>query len=129
VAAASQELEQAQRERDKAEADLRGYVEAASALDPALFRRGLDARQKRLDDARAKVQAASARTTRLPRGGSLIDLWDGFAPAQRREVIGGFLDRIDVQRGASSDLSSHVRIVWADGEIADDETRVRVLAA
>ena len=84
--AAERELEQALRERDKAEADLRGYVEAASALDPALFKRGLDARQNRLEVARGNVQAASARTTRLPVAGSLIQLWDTFTPAERREM-------------------------------------------
>jgi site-specific DNA recombinase len=129
VVKAERELEQAQRERDKAEADLRGYVEAASALDPVLFRRGLDARQKRLDDANANVQTASARTTRLPVGGSLIDLWAGLGPDERREVLRGFLGRIDVQRGASSDLPGHVRILWSDGSVAYQERRVRKAAA
>jgi DNA invertase Pin-like site-specific DNA recombinase len=129
VVAAEREFEQAQRDRDKAEADLRGYVEAASALDPVLFRRGLDARQKRLDDAKANVQTASARTTRLPLGGSLIQLWDAFTPAERREVLAGFIDRIDVRRGASANLLGHVRIVWSDGTVAHEEKRVRVAAA
>jgi DNA invertase Pin-like site-specific DNA recombinase len=129
VVAAERELEQAQRERDKAEAELRGYVEAASALDPALFRRGLDARQKRLDDARANVQTASARTTRLPLGGSLIQLWDTFTPGEQREVLGGFIGRIDVRRGASRSLPGHVRIVWSDGTVAQEERRVRKAAA
>lgn len=87
------------------------------------------ARQKRLDNARAKVQAASVRTMRLPLGGSLIELWDGFTPAERRDVLAGFLDRIDVRRGASSDLTGHVRIVWTDGSVAYKEKRVRIAAA
>jgi DNA invertase Pin-like site-specific DNA recombinase len=129
VAAASQELEQAQRTQEKAQAELHAYVEAASALDPLLFQRGIATRQKRLDDARAKVQVASARTTRLPIGGSLIDLWGGFTPAERREVLGGFLDKIEVRRGASVDLAGHVSIYWSDASVAQDERRVRVAAA
>jgi DNA invertase Pin-like site-specific DNA recombinase len=129
VIAAERELEQAQRERDKADAELTKFVETASALEPVLFRRGIAARQKRLDDARANVQAASARTTRLPVGGSLIELWDGFTPRERRGVLAGFLDRIDVRLGASSDLAGNVRIVWTDGTVAHKEKRVRMAAA
>jgi site-specific DNA recombinase len=129
VVAAERELEQAQRERDKAEADLRGYNEGGDASNPVLFRQGLDARQKRLDEARAKMQIASARTTRLPVGGPLINLWDSFTPAERRDVLGGFLDKIEVRRGASSDLPGNIRIVWSDGTVAHKEKRVRVAAA
>jgi DNA invertase Pin-like site-specific DNA recombinase len=129
VVAAERELEQAQRDRDIAEAELTKYVETASALEPLLFQKGIASRQKRLDEARAKVQVASGRTTRLPAGGSLIQLWDSFTPAERREVLGGFLDRIEVRRGASADVGGHTRIVWSDGSIAKDEKRVRVAAA
>lgn len=129
VVKAERELEQAQRERDKAEADLRGYNKTADASDPVLFQEGLAARQKRLDDARTKVQLASARTTRLPAGGSLLKLWDTFSPAERRDVLAGFLDRIIVCRGASSNLAANIEIVWSDGQVAQHERRVRVAAA
>jgi DNA invertase Pin-like site-specific DNA recombinase len=129
VVAAERELEQAQQARDRAEAELTKYVETASALETLLFQRGLTARQARLEEARAKVQAASARTTRLPLGGSLVDLWEGFTPAERREVLGGFIDRIDVGRGASGDLPGHVRILCSDGSVAYKEKRVRKAAA
>jgi hypothetical protein len=75
------------------------------------------------------VQVASARTSRLPAGGSLISLWDGFTVTERRDVLGGFLDRIEVRRGASADLAGHVSIFWSDGSVAKDERRVRVAAA
>jgi DNA invertase Pin-like site-specific DNA recombinase len=129
VEATTRELEQAQRVQEKAQAELHAYVEAASALEPLLFQKGIASRQKRLDEARAAVQVASARTTRLPVGGSLLDLWGTFTPAERREVLGGFLDEIEVRRGASADLAGHTRIVWSDGSVAKDERRVRVAAA
>ncbi len=132
VVAIEQELERALATQDKAEAELVAYVENATALDAALFERGRAARQKRVDDARANVQAASARTTRLPIGGSLIDLWDRSAPPERREILAGFLDRIDVRRGASGKLAGHLRIFWSDGseaQITHDKKRVRVAAA
>jgi DNA invertase Pin-like site-specific DNA recombinase len=129
VVAAERELEQAQRDRDKAEAELTKFVETASALDALLFQKGIDARQRKLDAARERVRLASAHTTRLPVGGSLIDLWGGFTPAERREVLGGFLDKIMVRRGASTDLPGHVSIFWSDGSIAKDEKGVRVAAA
>jgi DNA invertase Pin-like site-specific DNA recombinase len=129
VVVAERELEQAQRERDKAEAELAKFVETASALEAVLFQRGIASRQKRLDEARANVQAASARTTRLPVSGPLIDLWDTFTAAERRDVLAGFLDRIDVRRGASSNLAANVRIVWSDGTVAHEEKRVRKAAA
>jgi site-specific DNA recombinase len=132
VVAQARDLEDAQRERGKAEAELAAFVENASALDPVLFQRGIASRQKRAEEARGRVQELSGRVTRLPSGGTFIDLWDGFTPAERRDVLGGFLDRVEVSRGASSDLPGHVRIVWTGGdvaEVADDEARVRVAAA
>jgi Resolvase, N terminal domain len=69
VVASERELEDALRARDKAEAELNGYVEATSVTDlgPLVFQRGIATRQKRLDEATANVQVASARTARLPR--------------------------------------------------------------
>jgi DNA invertase Pin-like site-specific DNA recombinase len=130
VVAAARELEEAQRAQEKAQAELHAYVEAASALDPLLFQRGVASRQARVDAACAKVQVASARTRRLPVGGSLIKLWDGFTPAERRDVLDGFLDQIDVRRGASGNLRRHVRMFWSDGsKVTNDEQRIRVAAA
>lgn len=129
VVAAERELEQAQHDRDKAEADLKKFVEEHSSLEAVFFQAGIAARQKRLDEARAKVQEASARTTRLPLGGSLIELWDRFTAAERRDVLAGFLGRVDVRRGPSADLEGNVRIVWADGSVAHLKQRVRKAAA
>jgi DNA invertase Pin-like site-specific DNA recombinase len=132
VVAQARDLEEAHRALAAAEAELAAFVENASALDPALFQRGVDARQKRADDARAHAWELSGRVTRLPSGGTLVDLWAGFDPVERRRVLGGFLGRVDVRRGASSRLAEHTRIVWADGSVADvanDEAGVRVAAA
>lgn len=129
VVAAARELEQAQDEQSKAESELYAFVEAASALDPALFQRGVNARETRVERARAQVRELSSCVTRLPAGGALVDLWEGFDAHERRDVLGGFIDRIEVSRGASSDLAGNVRIYWTDGTLAQDESRVRVAAA
>lgn len=129
VVAAGRDLEEAQAEQEKARAELHAYVEAASALDPVLFQRGLDARQKRLDKAQERVSELSARVSKIPVGGSLPRLWERFSVAERREVLAGFVGRVVVSRGASSDLRANVSIEWLDGTLADDEERVRVAAA
>jgi DNA invertase Pin-like site-specific DNA recombinase len=129
VVATGRDLEAAQRERSAAEAQLNAFVENADTLDAALFQRGLSARQGRVEKAVESVRHLSAHLTRLPAGGSLITLWGGWGPAERREVLGGFLDRIEVSRGATDDLTGRIRIFWADGSVADDESRVGVLAA
>lgn len=129
VVAASRELEAAQADHAKAEAQLNTYVESADIDDAALFQRGLSARRTRLETAQEQVRHLSARLTRLPAGGSLPDLWTGFDPLEKRQVLAGFIDRVNVSRGASADLAGNVQIVWADGTVADDEQRVRVAAA
>jgi len=132
VVSAARDLEQAQAGQAKAEAELYAFVEIASTIDPALFQRGLDAAQKRVDDARAQVRDLSARVTRLPVGGALVDLWAGFDVGDRRDVLGGFIDRVTVSRGASSNLAENICIEWLDGSVAyvaNKKKRVRVAAA
>jgi DNA invertase Pin-like site-specific DNA recombinase len=134
---AGRELDDARTAHDDALHELHGYVEAASALDPDLFRRGLDARQARVDLAREAVAQLSARVSRLPLGGTLAELWQGFDPGERREVLAGFLGQVLV-RGSNADgaLDGRITILWADGtlaypevEVADEERRLRVTAA
>jgi site-specific DNA recombinase len=129
VVAVGKELDAAQRALEAAEAQLAAFVEQADAIAAADFQRGYSARQGRVRDAEEDVRQLSARLPRLPVGGSLIDLWDRFNAPERREVLAGFLGRVIVRRGASSDLENQVVIEWADGSIANDEARVRVAAA
>jgi len=133
VVAAARDLEQAQAEQAEADAELYGYVEAASALDAVLFQRGLGARQTRVEEARRRVRDLAGRVTRLPAGGVLSDVWETFDRAERRDVLAGFLGSVVVQRGASHDLARHVRVEWSDGtialDVAHDEERIRVAAA
>jgi len=132
VVAAARDLEEAHADREKAEAELHAYVDFESALDKGLFQRGLDARQARVDDAQERVRQLSARVTRIPAGGSLVGLWSEFSVFEQRAVLHGFLDRVEISRGASSDLASHVKILWSDGtvaKIAENEERVGVAAA
>jgi DNA invertase Pin-like site-specific DNA recombinase len=134
VVAAGRDLQAAQVELDRRRKELGAYVEAASALDAVLFQRGLDARQGRVREAEERVRQLSASLTRLPAGGTLPALWADFDALERRSVLTGFLERVTVARGASSDLEGSVEIVWQDGqlafpEVADEEKRVRVAAA
>jgi site-specific DNA recombinase len=129
VVAAGRELDAAQAEQVQAEVQLNAYIENADALDAARFQRGISTRQARLESAQEQVRQLSARLTRIPAGGTLTQLWADFGPSERREVLGGFLDHIEVRRGASSDLAGNVMIVWADGTVAKDEARVRKAAA
>jgi DNA invertase Pin-like site-specific DNA recombinase len=132
VVTAARELDEAQAELEEAERELVAFVETASALMHELFQRGLDVRQARVDKARGQIHELSGRVIRLPAGGSLLGLWERFTPRERRDVLAGFLDRIEVSRGANADLASHVRIYWSDGTLAEiphKEIGVRVAAA
>ncbi len=123
------ELDAAQKEREKAVEQLNAFIENAEATNAELLQRGIAARERRVEEARDKEQQLSARLPKLPVGGSLIELWDRFEPAERREVLAGFLGRVVVSKGASTSLEEHVIIEWADGTVATDEARVRVAAA
>jgi len=128
--AATQALDEAQAllalERER----LAGYLELAGAVDDrAAFQRGLDAHQGRVTAAQERVSEASARTARLPAGGGVLDVWADADAAERRVILGGWLDQVTVTRGASRDLAGHVRVVWADGTVADDEHDAGVAAA
>lgn len=82
-----------------------------------------------MNEARERVQQLSARQSRIPAGGSLSALWSGFTVAERRDVLAGFIGRVEVDRGASGGLAGHIRIFWTDGTLAGDESRVRKAAA
>lgn len=129
VVAVGRELESVQRERQVLESQLKAFVEMGDTLRPEDFQHGYAFRTKAIDELVGKERHLSGRLPRLPAGGSLIDLWDGFSSVERREVLRGFLARVVVSRGASSDLSGHVVIEWSDGTVAHDETRIRVAAA
>ena len=128
VVEATRDLQEAQNALEKLRRDLSAYLELVID-DPAVFQRGLDVRQERVAEAEEQVRHLSAHRARMPVGGSLAKLWADFGPLERRQVLGGFLDRVVVSLGASSDLEGHVEIVWADGTVADDEEALRVAAA
>jgi site-specific DNA recombinase len=131
VVAASRELQEAQATLERLRRDLDSYLTIVID-DPAVFQRGLDLRQRRVDEAEEAVRHLAARHARLPHGGSLIEIWDHLDALGRREMLAGFLDRVEVSRGASRDLAGHVRILWSDGtpaDVADDDERVRKAAA
>jgi hypothetical protein len=129
VVAASRDLEQAQAKLAKAQTQLNAYNETADAIDKVRFLQGFDARQRRVDEATERVRQLSARLRRLPTGGPLIALWENFDVLERRDVLAKLLAVVDVARGAHGNLAGNVRILWADGTVAQDEARVRVAAA
>src|SRR5262249_41059053 len=118
---AARELEEAQGEAAAAEAELVAFVTTAAALDAPLFQKGVAARQPGGARARRAVATLAAQNRALPLGGRLVDVWAGLDVAERRTVLAGYLDRVQVARGASSDLAGNVTIVWADGTVADVE--------
>lgn len=128
VVEATHDLQEAQNGLERLRRDLSAYLELVID-DPAVFQRGLDLRQSRVAEAEEQVRELSAHRARMPSGGSLAQLWDGFDALERRQVLAGFLDRVVVRRGASSDLGGNVDIVWADGTIVEDEDAVGMLAA
>jgi hypothetical protein len=132
IVAAQSDLETAMKALKAAEDELGAFVEETAALNRELFRKGIASREKRVEAAQRSVRELSARVSTLPAGGPLARLWDGFGPAERREVLQGFLDRVEVDRGASGALDGHVRIYWADGtlaKISDEHERAGVAAA
>jgi hypothetical protein len=108
---------------------LSAYVENADALDRALVQRGLSVRLRRVEEAADRVRHLSAHLTRLSSGGSLLSILNDLEPLERRQVFAGFLESVVVRRGASRGLPGHVEILWADGTIADDESRIVKTAA
>jgi site-specific DNA recombinase len=122
--AANQELEQALADEAEARNDLRDY-NLMKVSDPALFQAGIEAREERLDEAQARVRDADTRVKRLPKGGSLLTLWRRFSVECRRRVLGEWVGRVEVSRGASAGLAGNVRIFW----LANDEDDAGVEAA
>jgi hypothetical protein len=134
VVAAGFELQQAQEALVKAEAQLNRYAENVAIDDLAVFQRGIDARQKRVREARARVQQLAARLPRLPASGPLWAHWERFDVARRRSTLAAIVDRVVVRKGAGADLEGNVQIFWTGGDLAfpdvsDDEGAVRVVAA
>jgi DNA invertase Pin-like site-specific DNA recombinase len=127
--AANRRLEDALAEEAEAKDDLTNFVTAVKVSDPAVFQAGLEAREARLAETQAAAREAQGRVAQLPEGGSLLELWHRFDPAGRRRVLGEWLDRVEVSRGASADLAGSVEIFWLDGSPADDEDDARVAAA
>ncbi len=130
---AAKDLDDARTALEAAEAELDAFVTAASALDASLFQRGAAARQERVDLARQTVATLNVQARALPIGGSVADVWAGLESIDRRAVLAGYLDRVDVRRGASSDLAGNVQVYWADGTLAlpvtNEEQRALVAAA
>jgi hypothetical protein len=129
---ASDDLAQAQADAAAAREELGAYLEVASAVDREAFKRGQDARERKVVEADKLVRELSARVAGLPAGGPLARIWATLDVEKRRGALRSAFDRIEVDRGASGNLAGHVRVFWADGslaEIANDPADARMLAA
>src|SRR5262249_6192238 len=85
VVAAGRELAEAQTERERANEELAAYLLNTSASLPG-YKPGLERRQADLEAAEERVHELSAHVTRLPSGGSLVEVWPRFETPGRRRV-------------------------------------------
>lgn len=121
-AASTAELEAAQAEVEAAAAELDAYVTAASALDAALFQRGLQVRQKKLDDAR--MTAAELRA-RQPAGAgmtvALRDVWGELSVPEKRDLLAAAIDGVMLRqaRTQGEPIGQRVKILWRGEAPAD----------
>jgi site-specific DNA recombinase len=133
AAEAERELDEARRAVADAEAELAAFVTAASALDAELFQRGAEARQARLDLARAALAEVTTRTSAATNvvSGNLADLWQTLTVVERRQILAAYLDRVVVRRAGDADasLDDRVQIVWAGNVVAEPPDKLRAAAA
>ena len=117
--AATGELEQALAALADLEDEFVAWNSKADAREPG-YDETKAGRLDRIEQARERVELARAHTTRLPEGGSLLALWQDFDAAERRFVLGEWVAKVVVSRGAARDLAGHVRVEWADSGVVVD---------
>jgi DNA invertase Pin-like site-specific DNA recombinase len=102
AAAASDQLEAVRREVDEAEHELALYIEAdlISVVGREVFRRGVETRQRAVDNARAtlaELQHQSQLGGELA-SGDLLEAWPTLTVQEKRLLLHGLLDRVVVAR-------------------------------
>jgi DNA invertase Pin-like site-specific DNA recombinase len=127
VLEATRDVEQAERQLAKTRDQLSKFL-ALDIDDAALSQAGIDQRQQAVREAEATLRQKAAHKAQLPGGGPLLTLWRDMTPLERRQVLAGMLDRVEVARGASGDLEGSVRIFWADGSPAYGDTKKKATA-
>lgn len=91
-------------------------------LEPALFERGARARQARVDELRAELDALADVDVVVRVRASFRQAWPLLSPAERRQLLDGVVDRIEVDRSTSArrgaqPLDERVRVVLTNGRV------------
>lgn len=119
----SAEVEEAEREVAHNEAELRAWVtdeEIAGVLSREHYVEGLQARQKRLEDAKARRRSLFAdAASDLPGPVDLRELWPTFSQSEKRRVLGAVFDALVIRANGRRPVEERV-FVLMHGEAPDD---------
>jgi len=125
--ASSLETETAEQAVQAAETELNQYLEAvqASTLGVERYRKGLQTRERALDEANAKLAKIRTRqpATELLNA-RLGDVWGDLSTAEKRSLLSAGIDAVMVRQGEtrSDSIGSRVKILWR-GEAPSDFPR------
>ena len=102
AAEASEQLQEASRAVQEAEHELTLYVQTdlISVVGQETFRQGIEARQRQIDQARARqaeLQTQAALADELT-SGTLLVAWPELSIQEKRTLLHGFLERVVVTR-------------------------------
>jgi site-specific DNA recombinase len=115
------QIEDAERDLERAEGELAAYVSAVSALDvgEAAFAAGARERRKRVDVARRAVAKITARSHALgPSHADLVDRLPSMSDGDKNRLLRTIIDRVLIkkagQAGRRGDPRDRIRIVFRD---------------
>jgi DNA invertase Pin-like site-specific DNA recombinase len=99
---------------EAAERELSEYISAVSVseLGAALYRQGLEPRQKAVEQARDALEAAATTAPGLPDLVDIQDEWENLTIAERRELLSAGLDAVFVARDDGRPVADRVTLVW-----------------
>jgi hypothetical protein len=118
--AASDQLQQAQREAEAAEHELDLFLQSnlLSVIGEQKFLRGVLARQESLDEARTRLTKARSQATLIDEltDGDLLKAWPLLTAQEKRRLLHGLLDRVLLSRAghrgrAAPPIASRTQIV------------------
>ncbi len=115
-------IEEAEREVANTEAELSAWVtdEAIVAIGRDVYVEGLQARQRRLDEAQARRRSLFADTaSALPSRTELRELWPALTNAERRRLLASALDVIIVRPNGRRPVDERI-VVLLHGEAPGD---------
>ena len=98
------ELKAASERAEQADAELRAYQLATSALDAEHFSEGMRSRVEAVEDARRDLATAQLRTQPTGIGGDVAALWPGLDVEGRRHLLRSALGVIWIRKGRPADV-------------------------